>query len=116
MAKNVKTKTEIENRLNITISDNQFLFYQKFGYIITNQELTHSTETAPMKTFIHEGCSGYSCDYPVDDAEVILYNSLSMYNWTEEKKLLIAFIEWYREDDMSKFSPEHLADWFLKIK
>lgn len=30
------------------------------------------------------------------------------------RELLIAFIEWYREDDMSKFSPEHLADWFLK--
>ena len=29
-------------------------------------------------------------------------------------ELLVAFIEWYREDDMSKFSPEHLADWFLK--
>ena len=30
------------------------------------------------------------------------------------RELLVAFIEWYREDDMSKFSPEHLADWFLK--
>jgi hypothetical protein len=77
---NVKTKTEIEKRLNITISDKQFLFYQAFGYIITNQPLSNSTETAPMKTFIHEGCGGYSCDYPVDEREVILYNSLNEEN------------------------------------
>ena len=32
----------------------------------------------------------------------------------KRRELLVAFIEWYREDDMSKFSPEHLADWFLK--
>ena len=77
---NVKTKIEIEERLHITISDKQFLFYQAFGYIITNQELTHSAETAPMKTFIHEGCGGYSCDYPVDERIVILYNSLNEEN------------------------------------
>lgn len=33
---------------------------------------------------------------------------------SNRRELLIAFIEWYREDDMSKFSPEHLADWYLK--
>ena len=30
------------------------------------------------------------------------------------RELLLAFINWYREDDMSKFSPEHLAEWFIK--
>lgn len=31
-----------------------------------------------------------------------------------KKSTLIDFVNWYREDDMSKFTPEHLAEWFLK--
>ena len=33
-----------------------------------------------------------------------------------KKRILIDFVNWYREDDMSTFTPEHLAEWFLKTQ
>lgn len=35
--------------------------------------------------------------------------------FNDKKQLLIEFSDWLREDDMSKYSSEHLADWFLNI-
>ena len=32
------------------------------------------------------------------------------------KQTIIDFVKWYREDDMSSYTPEHLAEWYLKIK
>jgi len=29
------------------------------------------------------------------------------------KKELIDFVEWYREDDMSGYTTEHVVDWYL---
>ena len=56
----------------------------------------------------HSSCP----NYPESFSE--MYDKLRIHNVSKQRELLIDFIEWYREDDISKFTPQHLADWYLK--
>ena len=65
-------------------------------------------------------CAPNSYYLPDSEVEKLeLENDLKAKNEEIEnnlKQTIIDFVKWYREDDMSSYTPEHLAEWYLKIK